>query len=71
MLRVLNLKYIDDFGCKFLGILKIDIFDIIGGLEWEFEVKLKFGGIEIIVSVRNVCMKEIVSVEINFFGDEL
>lgn len=70
MLKVLNLKYIDDFGCEFLGILKMNIFDIIGGLECEFEVKFQFGGIEIIVSVRNVCLNEIVSIEFNFFGEE-
>lgn len=48
----------------------MDIPDITGGLEREFEAKLKFGGTEITVSARNVRTKETASAEINFLGDE-
>eukprot|EP00477_Mikrocytos_mackini_P003345 GAHX01004243.1.p1 GENE.GAHX01004243.1~~GAHX01004243.1.p1 ORF type:complete len:607 (-),score=102.75 GAHX01004243.1:180-2000(-) len=65
-----NPKYTDDPGCELLGTLKMNIPDITGGLEREFEAKLQFGGTEITVSARNVRTKETEHIELDFLGDE-
>eukprot|EP00105_Crassostrea_gigas_P014864 XP_011431685.1 PREDICTED: heat shock 70 kDa protein 12B [Crassostrea gigas] len=65
-----NPTYTDEPGCKLLGTLKMDISDITGGLEREFEAKLQFGGTEINVSARNVRTNKSARAEFNFLSDE-
>lgn len=64
-----NLKFIDDDGCKYLGIFEVDLFRLNYGFRKFVWVKFIFGGIEIKVVGKIEDINEEVEVNFNFLEE--